>query len=106
MSIISHDFGGEKRHASRKLRRLLDLDALHEANIRDNPLPYLERASERIFQLEAALFDANLALSDTAGPSLSDETVKVNREDFERLLRCAAIVENAFARLASPPESE
>jgi hypothetical protein len=25
------------------------LDALHEANIRANPHPYLERASERIF---------------------------------------------------------
>jgi len=99
-NIIDHDFGGKKRQASRKLCKQLDLDALHEANIRDNPLPYLERASERIFQLEAALFDAHLALSGADDPETVGDTLEVSRNDYKRLLKCAAIVEDAFAALA------
>jgi hypothetical protein len=45
MSVIEHDFGLNERLAERRFARLLELDALHEANIRANPLPYVERAS-------------------------------------------------------------
>lgn len=100
MKIIEHDFGHERRHKARELRRLLDLDALHEVNLRDNPLPYLERASERIFQLESALFDANLAglevLSERADET---ETVTIQKIEYERLLACRSIVREAFERL-------
>jgi hypothetical protein len=48
MGIIKHDFGLKKRRSIGRFRKLLKLDALHEANVRANPLPYLERASERI----------------------------------------------------------
>ncbi len=58
MSVTRHDFDGEHRRTARRLRTLLKLSALHEANIRANPVPYLGRASERIFQLEKSLFEA------------------------------------------------
>ena len=48
MSIIEHDFGLEQRQVVRRFTKLLGLDALHEANVRTNPVPYLERASEHI----------------------------------------------------------
>lgn len=104
--VIEHDFGAEKRLAARRLRGLLDLDALHEVNIRENPLPYIERANERIFQLEAALFDARLALSAPDDPATAGETVDVSRNDYRRLLRCAAIVEEAFATLSESADDE
>jgi hypothetical protein len=81
MSVIEHDFGGKRRKADKRFRELLTLDALHEANLRANPLPYLERASERIYQLEKTLFEAaqaakpefgeipRLRRSRSAGPS-------------------------------------
>ena len=58
MSVIKHEFGKKERQTVRRFRSLLTLDALHEANVRSNPVPYLERASERIYQLEKALFEA------------------------------------------------
>jgi hypothetical protein len=67
MSVIKHDFGLEKRETARRFRKLLSLDALHEANVRANPLPYLERASERIFQLEKTLFEAAQAAKPQLG---------------------------------------
>jgi hypothetical protein len=98
MKIIDHDFGHEKRSKARRLRRLLDLDRLHEANIRENPLPYLERASERIFQLETAIFEAHQALDPPEGADLG-ETATVSRAELERLRRCADITRKAFEAL-------
>lgn len=58
MSVIDHDFRQKRRPTARRLRRQAGLDTLHEANLRANPAPYLERASERIYQLERTLFEA------------------------------------------------
>ena len=70
MSVIEHDFGLSNRLTERRFGKLLELDALHEANIRANPLPYLERASERIFRLQAAMFEAiQAAKPPTPGPA-------------------------------------
>lgn len=99
MSVISHDFGKPMRDAARRFRKLLSLDALHEANVRANPLPYLERASERIFQLEAALFDADQAARPPADGPAAAEPVTVDRAEYQRLLRCRSIVEAAVAGL-------
>jgi hypothetical protein len=99
MSIIEHDFGWEKRQVERRFRQLLGLDALHEANVRANPLPYLERASERIYQLEGVLFEAVQAANHVADRGSSVETVEVDAAEYERLLNCRAIVEQGLADL-------
>lgn len=99
MSVIKHDFGLKRRKVVRRFRKLLSLDALHEANVRSNPVPYLERASERIYRLESTLFDAVQALT----PKISDPphgsvTVSVDKAEYERLLKCRQIVEESWAR--------
>jgi hypothetical protein len=101
MSIIEHDFGLELRQATRRFTRLLSLDALHEANVRSNPVPYLERAAERIDRLEAALIDAARTAARPDGAPHATETISVDKADYQRLLNCRAIVEQALAKLAS-----
>lgn len=99
MTVIEHDFGLAQRATERRFRKLLSLDALHEANVRANPIPYLERASERIYQLEKALFEAVRA----ATPAAEDpaETVEVRTADYQRLVNCHAIVVAAYESLVS-----
>ncbi len=100
VSVIKHDFGKKKRHTVRRFRSLLTPDALHEANVRSNPVPYLERASERIYQLEKALFEAAQAAAEPPlEQSSTKDTVRVNAAEYQRLLNCRAIVENALADL-------
>ena len=109
MSVIKHDFGSEDRRAARRLRTLLELGALHEANIRSNPLPYRERASERIFQLEKILFEAVEAATSQSSPTVSSEMISVSKAEYDRYLACLAIIENGLARLvldAEHPQSE
>ena len=101
MSVIEHDFGLRQRLTERRFGMLLSLDALHEANIRANPLPYLERASERIYQLEKLLFEAAQAAAPPDGTPPSPETIVVSKAEYERLLSCRAIVETALAELQS-----
>jgi hypothetical protein len=91
MSVITHDFGADKRRTTRRFRKLLSLDALHEAN----PLPYLERASERIFQLEKVVFEAVLASRPTPGETPSGETVIIDADEYRRLRAALAILESA-----------
>jgi hypothetical protein len=98
MSVIEHDFGLADRLTERRFARLLDLDALHEANIRANPLPYLERASERIFQLQQVLFEAvQTVRAEKAEPSSTRE-IKVDEAEYLRLKKCFSILEKGFAR--------
>jgi hypothetical protein len=99
VSVIKHDFGKKKRQTVRRFRSLLTLDALHEANVKSNPVPYLERASERIYQLEKALFEAAQAAKPQPGQPPSPETVRVNAAEFQCLLNCRAIIEKALADL-------
>jgi hypothetical protein len=101
MSVIKHDFGLDRQQAPRRFRKLLSLDALHEANVRANPVPYLERASERIFQLEKVLFEAVEAGKARVGEPPSADTVTVGRDHYQQLLKCFAIVEAGFAKLRS-----
>ena len=97
--LSRHDFDGENRRTARRLRTLLKLNALHEANIRANPLPYLERASERIYQLEKVLFEAvEVATSPPAQPA-SFETISVSKAEYQRFLACLAVIETGLARL-------
>jgi hypothetical protein len=101
-NVIAHDFGHETRLTARRFRRLLDLDALHESNVRENPLPYLERASERIFRLKSALFEANLAAGkagESPSPSDAAGTTTIGRAELASLLACRAIVREAFEAL-------
>jgi hypothetical protein len=101
VSVIKHEFGKKKCQSARRLRTLLSLDALHEANVLANPVPYLERASERIFQLEKILFEAAQATEPVPGQPLSRETVQVSKAEYQRLLNCRAIIEQALADLAT-----
>jgi len=104
MSVIKHNFDGESRKTARRLRTLLKLNALHEANVRANPLPYLERASERIYQLEKVLFEAVEAATSQSPPSASSEMIRVNKAEYERFQTCLAIIESGLARLVSDAE--
>jgi hypothetical protein len=104
MSVIKHDFGSEDRKAARRLRTLLELSALHEANIRNNPLPYLERASERIFQLEKLLFEAVEAATSQSALPASSEMISVSKAEYDRYLVCLAIIKDGLERLVSDAE--
>lgn len=108
MSVIEHDFGAGRRRKEKRFRTLLSLDALHEANVRANPLPYLERASERIFQLERALFEAALAgrAPTGTGAAAPGETLTVDATEYARLKACHALVEQALAQLTSDAETD
>jgi len=100
MSVIEHDFGLANRLAERRFAKLLELDALHEANIRANPLPYIERASERIFRLQEVLFDALQTAKGVApGAPTCDEnaTVTISETEYARLKACLSIIEKGFA---------
>jgi hypothetical protein len=104
MSVIRHDFDSENRATARRLRTLLQLSALHEANIRTNPLPYLERASERIYQLEKILFEAvEMATSQTV-PSGAHEMINVSKAEYQPYLACLAMIENGLAQLVADDE--
>ncbi|MDO9708911.1 hypothetical protein [Paracraurococcus lichenis] len=105
MSITRHDFGKAKRQSLRRFRQLLSLDAMHEANIRNNPVPYLERASERIYQLEKALTEAAEAAKPPFHAPAATERVDIDRAEYERLLRCRRIVEDALAACRTEGEN-
>lgn len=105
MGVIEHDFGLHRRRSQRRFTRLLELDALHEVNIRANPLPYLERASERIFQLQQVIFDATQALKASTPDSSSGEDVSVDKAEYLRLKKCQEIVEQGFARFVTSEEA-
>lgn len=108
MTIIEHDFGAGKRRKEKRFRDLLNLDALHEQNVRSNPLPYLERASERIYQLEKTVFEAALAARPAFGaaPDETGPTITISKAEYERLLACRAIVETALADIQARPEED
>ena len=104
MSVIRHNFDTENRGTARRLQTLLKLSALHETNIRANPLPYLERASERIYQLEKVLFEAvEMATSQTV-PSGAREMMSISKAEYQRYLACLAIIENGLAQLVAGDE--
>ena len=105
MSVVRYNFGIESRKIARRFRSLLRLNALHEANVRSNPLPYLERASERIYQLEKVLFEAVDAATLRREQLASPATVEVNKSEYEGLLACRAIVENGFHKLVADDEA-
>lgn len=106
MSVIEHDFGLSNRLTERRFGKLLELDALHEANIRANPLPYLERASERIFRLQAAMFEAiQAAKPPTSGAASDAENVLVDKAEYQRLKTCVALLEKAYADYGAQDES-
>jgi hypothetical protein len=104
MSVIRHKFDTENRGAARRLRTLLKLSTLHEANISANPLPYLERASERIYQLEKILFEAVETATSQAVPSGAREMVSISKAEYQRYLACLAIIENGLAQLVAGGE--
>ena len=97
MEIIEHDFGFSRRLAERRFAKLLELDALHEANIRANALPYLERASERIFQLQQVIFEAAKSLEAPAEAPPGAQ-IQVDKAEYFRLKKCQSIVESGFAK--------
>ncbi|MDR3463968.1 MAG: hypothetical protein P4L76_16800 [Beijerinckiaceae bacterium] len=96
MSVIKLESGKKNRQTVRRFRQLLGLEALHEANIRSNPVPYIERASERIFHLQRALFEAAEASKSSFGSKTPPKMIEVDELEYRRLLRCRAIVEKAL----------
>lgn len=106
MSVIEHDFGAGKRRKEKRFRELLSLDALHEQNVRANPLPYLERASERIYQLEKTIFEAALAGRPPSGGEAESPSVTISKAEHERLLACHAMIEAALAEIQARPDDD
>jgi hypothetical protein len=99
MGVIEHDFGMANRRAGRRFSKLLELDALHEANIRANPLPYLERASERIFRLQEVLFDAlQAAKAAAASTDAGEEKIVIDKAEYLRLQNCLSVIEKGYAK--------
>jgi hypothetical protein len=100
MSVIEHDFGKKDKEKIRRFTKLLTLEAQHEANVLANPLPYLERADERITQLEMALTEAaNAAAYDQPNYEPTGETIEVDKAEYERLQRCKQLLDAAVAKL-------
>lgn len=101
MTIIEHDFGKKDRDSVKRFAKLTTLEAQHEAKVLANPLPYLDRANERISLLEMALRDAANAANFTldAGAASEPENVLVDHAEYRRLLRCKELVEAALAKL-------
>jgi hypothetical protein len=101
MTIIEHDFGKKDRDSIKRFTKLTSLESQHEAKVLANPLPYLDRANERISQLEMALRDAvNAAnLIWGADPTLEPEKLIVDKAEYLRLLRCKEHVEAALLKL-------
>ncbi len=100
MTVIEHDFGKNNRDTVRRFTKLITLEAQHEAKVLANPIPYLERAIERISQLEMALLDAARALEPQPGePLMPPQTVEVDKVDYERLLRCQEKLKQAVEKL-------
>ncbi|MFG1301370.1 hypothetical protein V5F49_16375 [Xanthobacter sp. V3C-3] len=104
MSVIEHDFGAGRKRKEKRFRDLLSLDALHEQNVRANPLPYLERASERIYQLERTIFEAALAARPPADDAPDTSTVSISEAEYLRLRACRAIVDAALAEIQARPD--
>ena len=98
MTVIEHDFGKSARVKERRFTKLLELDALHETNVRANPLPYLERASERIFRLQEVLFEA-LQAARAVGeePQADEDFVRIGKAEYARLKASLEIIEKGFA---------
>ncbi|MGD0633392.1 MAG: hypothetical protein ABSA13_03805 [Beijerinckiaceae bacterium] len=101
MSVIKLESGKRNRQTVRRFRQLLGLVALHEANIRSNPVPYIERASERIFYLQMALFEAAEASKAPFGSKAPAKMIEVDETEYRQLLRCRAIVERALEECRS-----
>lgn len=102
MSVIRYDFGKKDRDSVRRFTQLTSLEVQHEAKVLANPLPYLERANERISQLEMALLEAGNAARFTIGVDAEPEwteNILVDKAEYERLIRCRDIVEAAIAKL-------
>lgn len=100
MTIIKHDFGKKDRDTVRRFTKLITLEAQHEAKVLANPIPYLERATERISQLEMALLDAARALEpQPLEQPAAPEMIEVDKTEYERLLRCKEMLKEAVEKL-------
>jgi hypothetical protein len=98
MTVIEHDFGKKDRETIKRFTKLTTLEAQHEANVLANPIPYLERADERISQLEMALLEAVRAAPDKQTEP-GAEKIEVDRAEYERLLQCRDIIAKTLTRL-------
>jgi hypothetical protein len=102
MTVIEHDFGKKDRDTVKRFTQLMSLEAKHEASVLANPIPYLERANERMSQLEMAIMEAaRAALEGVPSVALAPagETVTIEKADYERLLQCKTIIEKAYSKL-------
>jgi hypothetical protein len=66
------------------------------------PLPYLERASERIFRLSEVLHDA-IAASKTqpTDDAVEKRNMVIDAAEYDRLKKCIAILEAGYAKFGA-----
>ncbi len=99
MTIIEHDFGKRGRDTTRRFSQLMRFDAETAAKVLVDPIPYLERANERMAQLEAALAEAARSAQPSDPPPLQCDMIEIDRADYERLQRCREILETTLRQL-------
>ena len=99
MAIIRYDFGKKQRDLVRRFRKRVGLNDAHDARVLANPLPYLERAEQRLFVLEEALRDAAAQLNAPTEADSGSETVTLLRAEHDRLQAARAIILKAAAKL-------
>lgn len=102
--VVQYDFGKRSRDAARAYGRLVGLmEAQAEAFIGD-PVAFFEDASDRIVKWEMLFRSAQRALEPTITKVSDDtpinecrvETMAISKDEYERLRKCAAIVQSAL----------
>ena len=101
--IVSVDFGKDQRESARAFARLLGICEERSADILARPEFYLEQAAAEIHRLRDALRQAGDALrlpamyyeQDADALCQPIQTIRVVKDDYDRLRRCAEIVEAA-----------
>lgn len=98
--VVDHDFGKKQRDAARAYGRLTGLlEAQAEAFIRD-PSAFFEDAGNRIMALDMVIRSARNALRPRMACITNDddirmcavETIRVSKDEWDRLQKCADIV--------------
>lgn len=103
MSVLQFEGGNKKRRACGI--SAIGLAGMRSTSTTSKPTPALsERAGERTFQLESALFEADQAASCEPVKSEMPEPIQVDKAEYLDLLRCREIVRRALAEYVSDEE--
>lgn len=97
-NVITPDFGKDRREAVRIFAHLMGIAEATRKDILRNPEKYLDDASCKIVALRSGILAAQDALrapvyEEDPVPRLRMETTVVPKDEYDRLLACARIVQ-------------